>query len=71
MRNNYGSRKLVNYLDRMKRLSENAAVGTGWDAATLTRLAWKSTSEMGLSRPTLEKCIENSFKPYYEEGVVD
>jgi hypothetical protein len=68
LRNNYGSKKLIHYLTKMKKMTENASAETGWDSNTLTRFSWKTVSDMKLNRVNLEKCIENSFKPYFEQG---
>lgn len=68
VRNNYGSRVLIEYLNRLKENSEKVSVETGWDEAHLTKVSWDTATELQLSRVTLEKCFENSFKPYYSEG---
>ena len=41
---------------------------TSLNETQMTKLSWDSVLELGLNRVTLEKCITNSFKPYYSEG---
>ena len=68
IRNNYSSKILIKYMNLLKTLMEKEAIETGWDEEVMTKLSWKAVLELKLNRVTLEKCINNSFKPYYEEG---
>jgi hypothetical protein len=71
IRNNYGSKSLIKYLNNLKDAGEKSSVETGWNETQLTKISWDTVNEMNLNRVNLEKCVKNSFKPYFSDGIIN
>ena len=52
----------------MKEGHDQALSETALNETQMTKLSWDTVLALGFNRVTLEKCIQNSFKPYFSEG---